>query len=228
LQYKKLGRIHKLNCSFILDLDQVFLDTPFQSLDSTVVFTIDQLKALKSRTFELEEECHKIENERSELYVSQDALVKNLNILRTCRKQGKDELDENFKLKFGQYVNLEILISLKETKRLKELKREYREVDKAANKRIDDARVSLSKTQEELVDLKRKNTDILKRITWLGNAQIKLNKTLDNTNKQIFKDEKDLEGEHTRNNKKDLIGVIKLLNTELDALKGEITALKQK
>lgn len=228
LQFKKLRRIHKLNCSFILDLDQVFLKSPLSALDDGVVFTNEQLKKLRTRTTELEEECRKIESERSELYVSQDALIRNLNVLRTCKKQAKEELDENFKLKFGEYVNLDILNSLKETKKLKEMKREYKEVDNSSTKRIEDAKNSLAKTQEELVELKRKNTEILKRITLLGNAQIRLNKTLDNTNKQIFKDEKDFKTENSHTNKKDLLGIIKLLNSELDALKTEISALKQK
>ena len=58
--------------------------------------------------------------------------------------------------------------------------------------------------------------------------QIKLNKTLDSTNKQIFKDEKNVDQENNNQNHNDLIKVIGLLNSELDELKKEIISLKEK
>ena len=129
---------------------------------------------------------------------------------------------------FGEAVDLDILESLKETQRLKELRKECQETETACKRKVCDARAALQKARDQLLDLKRKNTEILKRITTLGNNQIKLNPTLDNTNKQIFKDDKELEKENTVTNKKDLLRVIQLLNSELDELKREILVLMTK
>lgn len=95
----------------------------------------------------------------------------------------REELDENFKLKFGEVVDLNILESLKETQKLKDLKKEYKETETACKKWIDDSNISLIKSRNKLFEYKKKNTEIIKHITELGNNQIKLNWTLDNTNK---------------------------------------------
>lgn len=228
IQMMKYHRIKDLMCSFILNLDQVYVPYPIHQIDSCILFSKNQLRDLNARTIELENECHKIEQDTKQLRVSKDALIKNLNILRMCQKKSKEELDENFKLKFGEVVDLDILETLKETQRVKDLKKEFKETEAACKKRIEDSNAALLKARDQLLEYKRKNTEILKRITTLGNNQIKLNRTLDNTNKQIFKDDKEVEKENNLNNKKDLLRVIGLLNNELEELKKEILTLKTK
>ena len=41
-------------------------------------------------------------------------------------------------------------------------------------------------TKKHLLELKQENTDIITKITKLGNKQLELNKNLDSTNKNIF------------------------------------------
>lgn len=56
---------------------------------------------------------------------------------------------------------------------------------------------------------------------------MRINKTLDSTNKHIFKNEDNVNRENIMKYKKDLISIIKLLNNELDDLKNEINSIKK-
>lgn len=228
LQLIKLKKINKLVNSYILTLDQIYLSIPLTSLDHIILFTEQQLESLRTRIAELKADCKEIEVEKAQLIISREALNKELALLRNCRKKALENLKENFQLKFGEVIDLKILDAMKQTKRLKELKEELKETEKKSSKRIEEATATVENTKKELYELKRKNTEIIKKITALGNTQLKLNKTLDTTNKHIFKS---TEGDNTENimkYRKDLMSIIQLLNTELDELKNEIITLKNK
>ena len=228
LQLRKSRKINKLQSSFILSLDQIFSNLPLENLENIVMFTEDQFMALNNRIFELKNQCEFIDKEKLNLIRSQESLIKELGLLRFSKKKAQDELKENFHLKFGKVIDLKILDTLKQTKRLKELKIKLKEIEKNSQKKIEDFKNSLLKTKNELFSLKKKNTGIIKKITLLGSTQLKLNKTLDSTNKHIFKNEDNSNKENVVNYRKDLLSIIKLLNNELDELKKEIIVLKNK
>ena len=228
LQLIKLKRINQLTNTYMLTLDQIYLDIPLKNLDHIILFTEQELEGLRTRISELQGHCKEIEVEKAQLIVSREALNKELGILRSCRKKASENLKENFQLKFGEVIDLKILDTMKQTKRLKELKEELKETEKKSGKRIEEATAALENTKKELYDLKRKNTDIIKKITALGTTQLKLNKTLDSTNKHIFKNTEGDNNENIMKYRKELVSIIKLLNSELDELKNEIIALKNK
>ena len=100
--------------------------------------------------------------------VSQESLAKELILLRQVHKKSTDELKENFHLKFGEVIDLKILDSLKQTKKLKELKQQLKDKEISSTKKIEEANNCLQNTKKELYQLKKKNTEIIKRITVLG------------------------------------------------------------
>ena len=59
-------------------------------------------------------------------------MIKKLSILRQAKNSAIKELNESFNLKFGEVIDLNILDSLKSTKRLGELKIELKEKTKIA------------------------------------------------------------------------------------------------
>lgn len=228
LQLIKLRKVNKLVNSYMLTLDQIYLDIPLMGLDHIILFTEKQLESLRVRISELKSDCKEIEVEKAQLIISREALNKELALLRNCRKKAQDNLKENFQLKFGEVIDLKILDAMKQTRRLKELKEDLKETEKKSGKRIEEANLTIEQTKKELYEVKRKNTEIIKKITALGNTQLKLNKTLDTTNKHIFKSTEGDNSENIQKYRKDLVSIIKLLNSELDELKNEIMMLKNK
>ena len=228
LQLTKSKKINKLQSSFILSLDQIFSKLPLKNLKNIIMFTEEQFMNLNKRIIELKNQCDFIDKEKLNLIKSQESLIKELGLLRFSKKKSQEELKENFHLKFGKVIDLKILDTLKQTKRLKDLKIKLKEIEKNSLKKIEDFKISLLKTKNDLFDLKKKNTGIIKKITLLGSTQLKLNKTLDSTNKHIFKNEDNSGKENVVNYRKDLLSIIKLLNNELDELKKEILVLKNK
>lgn len=228
LQLKKLKKINKLTNAYILSLDQIYLEIPLTNIDDFVLFTNEQLNCLKKRITELKKDCDDIESEKVQLSYSREALNKELVILKNCRKKAKEQLKENFQLKFGDVIDLKILDSMKQSKRLKELKAEYKELNIKSVKQIEETEENITKTKKDLYELKKKNTEIIKKITNLGTTQLKLNKTLDSTNKHIFKNTESNNKENVLKYRKDLVAIVKLLNSELDELKKEVIVLKNK
>jgi len=114
-------------------------------------------------------------------------------ILNETEKEAKAECDENYQLKFGRTISLEILDGIKiansglePTEKLKELQKEFIKEEKESIKSIDISRRNMLRTNKELLDLKKQNTEIIKNITSYGNLQLSLNKNFDSTNKNLF------------------------------------------
>jgi len=99
-------------------------------------------------------------------------------------KTEKDKADdEKNMLKFSDAINLLILDSLVPTKRVLELSEEFRQQEKeAASNWKGQAEVF---GEEETVRGEKAYTKYLNQIATLGRTQMKLNKSLDSTNKQI-------------------------------------------
>ena len=53
-------------------------------------------------------------------------------------------------------------------------------------KQVEAAKDGLTETKKKLFEAKKENTKIISRITNFGELQMKLNKKLDSTNKQLF------------------------------------------
>merc|ERR1711976_104375 len=164
----------------------------------------------------------------TELTRQRDELNQELNMLKDALKDATEELKENYQLKFGEEINLEILDGLEPTHKLKELKKEFAKEEKESIRKIEEAKKQMNSTKQKLLELKRENTNIINKITGLGNQQMSLNKTLDSTNKQIFKEKDDDKRHDVHKFRKNLKEIVKLLAKEIDDLRNEIALFKQK
>jgi hypothetical protein len=118
LQYVKLKRINKLHNSFVINLDQIYYPSPINQISNTCLFTQQNLSSLFVNTSQLKLDIRTIELEKNQLFISQESLIKKLSILRQAKNNSIKELNESFNLKFGEVIDLNILDSLKSTKKL--------------------------------------------------------------------------------------------------------------
>jgi len=120
----------------------------------------------------LNEENAEINYKKTELTRQRDELNQELNMLKDALKDATEELKENYQLKFGEEINLEILDGLEETHKLKELKKEFAKEEKESIRKIEEAKKQMNSTKQKLLELKRENTNIINKITGLGNQQM--------------------------------------------------------
>ena len=96
-------------------------------------------------------------------------------------------------LRFGNIVDLDNLEVSGPSNVVLELKNKYQKTEKRCIKNIEEADAELEKTQRELTQAIKNNTNLLNLIRQLGEEQLDLNRKLDSTNKAIFVDEDDEE-----------------------------------
>lgn len=225
-QKRKLDRVNSLPHSFLLTANQVLV--PLDQINSALLFASPVLEKLDKRALELEDERLQITREHEELLSAGGALNKEINLLRAANKLAQAELSENFRLKFGHPIELKLLDGLKSSRKLKELKTELHELQKAGEKKVEEAQNSLRKTKDELIAQKKKSTEVLKQIAELSSEELRLNKTLDSNNRQVLKEDNDSQKQDLMRKRTELVSVVKLLTGELEELKAEIVTLKSK
>lgn len=89
-------------------------------------------------------------------------------------------------LRFGARIDLRKLDDIQPTKQVEEKRDEFKRKEREAERRVEEYNQKLLLAKQKLLSEKKANTDVLTRITELGKQQMKLNKNLDSTNKQIF------------------------------------------
>lgn len=76
--------------------------------------------------------------------------------------------EEKHILKFGDLIDLKVLDALQPTKQVLETREKFKEEERQAILRVEKAKQSLMVKKQELLEAKRKNTQIIERITDLG------------------------------------------------------------
>lgn len=128
----------------------------------------------------------KIDIKKKKLEAEKKILSREKEILAKAEREAKAGCDENYQLKFGEKIALEILDGLEPSAKLKELKKEFEKEEKISLRKIEEAKEQLKKTKKELLEYKEKNTWVIESLSTLGNQQLQLNKNLDSTNKNII------------------------------------------
>ena len=72
-----------------------------------------------------------------------------------------------------------------------DLQNKFQKTEKKCIKMIEETDAEMEKTQRELTQAIKNNTNLLNLIRQLGEEQLQLNRNLDSTNKAIFVDEDD-------------------------------------
>ena len=93
---------------------------------------------------------------------------------------------------------------------------------------IADAHKQLQKAKRSLLQKKQENTRIIQTITKQGKIQMTLNRDLESTNKQIFKDESDNKRTNLSKDKRNLKELVKFFEREIEDLRTEIGLFKRK
>ena len=225
---QKLKRVFKLHSSLILRVGQISAALPIARLNQTVLFSQRNRDQLDREGERLEKEYNVRFNQNRQLFKSMKWLGDEMFMLEDGLRRSHDELEKNFQLKFGERIDLSILDTLKETTKMKDLRREYKSEERAAAEQIRVAQESLAQCKREMMKLKRKNTEIIQRLTNLGKIQLKLNKILDSTNKQIFKDEQGTEKENLMRFQTDHHILVESHQKKLEQLRKEVDELKRK
>lgn len=121
LQKQKLDKVSELYVSIFLRLDQIknlipsdFKDAEPDSwmlpmaLDASILFTEKSLRQLYQNISNLKKEQLEIEKRKQELNREREDLNQELQMLKEALKDATEELKENYQLKFGEEINLEI------------------------------------------------------------------------------------------------------------------------
>lgn len=148
-------------------------------------------------------------------------------------------------LRFGARIDLRKLDDIQPTKQVEEKRDEFKRKEREAEKRVEEYNQKLLLAKQKLLAEKKANTDVLTRITELGKQQMKLNKNLDSTNKQLFvailftiyfltaftliqKEENEDKTTSLTKEKGHLYELVKFLSKEIEDLKTEIQLFKRK
>jgi WD40 repeat protein len=235
IQKEKLEKVSTLYVSYFLRLDQVQNLFDFRGivkipprLDKSLLFTQQGLLNLHNNLKKLGEDATRIEQQSKVLHSKQNTLEREKAILDKAHKEALAECEEIYQLKFGERIPQEVLDGLEPTPKLKALQKEFEKEEKLSIRRIEEANQLLKATKKELLEIKQKNTQIIKFITDTGNEQLSLNKNLDSTNNNITKEEKDNKKNDLMTFRKNLMEIIKLLNQQIEGVRYEISIFKQK
>ena len=150
------------------------------------LFTDNELERLGQRIGELDEEKKKVNRQHEMLKREKNKLAKETEKLNRDKTEKDKAYEEKHMLKFGDVIDLSILDSLVPTKQVLELREAFKKEEKETEKTIEEAKNKYLNYKKRLLEEKKENTKILNKITALGQTQMKLNKNLDSTNKQIF------------------------------------------
>lgn len=131
-------------------------------------------------------------------------------------------------LRFGNLVDLDNLEISGPSNTVLELQNKFSKTEKKCIKSIEEADAELEKTQRDLTQSIKNNTNLLNLIRQLGEEQLDLNRKLDSTNKAIFVDEDDEDKKKSMQEKENLRRLLELQAKEIETLKTEINLYKRK
>ena len=131
-------------------------------------------------------------------------------------------------LRFGNLVDLDNLEVSGPSNNVLDLQNKFQKTEKKCIKMIEETDAEMEKTQRELTQAIKNNTNLLNLIRQLGEEQLQLNRNLDSTNKAIFVDEDDEDKRNMMEEKQRLKNLLELQAKEIETLKAEINLYKKK
>jgi hypothetical protein len=116
--------------------------------------------------------------------------IKKLKTENKNLKKIKEEFEKRYKedcaIRFGQEIDLDRVVQVGETEAVKKLKKNLDLTERACLAKIRKAEDELLKSRKRLQESVAKNTNLLNKITDLGNQKFDLQKKIDTTKKQVF------------------------------------------
>mgnify|MGYP000952821632 CR=1 FL=1 len=102
------------------------------------------------------------------------------------REELEKENRDRHMLRFGARIDLRKLDDIQPTKQVEEKREEFKRKEREAEKKVEEAKNKFLQAKSKLLAEKKSNTEILTQITELGKQQMKLNKNLDSTQKNVL------------------------------------------
>ena len=157
-----------------------------ENLNSSILFTEEELNRLHRRIFELVDERLELVKLNAKSEKDKKRLMRVIENLKKEKAEADKAYEEEHMLRFGDVMNLEVLDSLVPTKEVLAAREAFKKEEKEAEKRVEEAKAKFLAVKKKLLEEKKENTRILKKITSLGETQMRLNKNLDSTNQNLF------------------------------------------
>lgn len=162
-----------------------------KELKDSILFTRTQLLQLINRKRELDEEQINLDKQFKEYKRDHNQKKKEIKENEKIRAAKEREYNERQMLRFGNLVDLDNLEISGPSNAVLELQNKFQKTEKKCIKMIEEAEAEMEKTQRDLTQSIKNNTNLLNLIRQLGEEQLQLNRNLDSTNKAIFVDEDD-------------------------------------
>ncbi|CAD8122108.1 unnamed protein product [Paramecium sonneborni] len=231
-QRKKLQRVNQLDVSFVLKLSQVQnLNDQKQlpvDLNKSILFTEYDFFKLCKRIVELKHEQGKITKQKAQKDKTKKMQEKEIKLKDLKIEDLNKKYEEKHMLKFGDIIDLKILDALEPTKAVLDMRSQFNQEEKEAQRKVSRAKEELSKVKQQLLEVKRENTKIFTNITKLGKQQMDLSKKLTSGNKQLFKGDNKEKRSDMDSDRQSLEDLVKFLGKEIEDLKNEIGLYKKK
>jgi hypothetical protein len=157
-----------------------------ENLNSSILFTEEELNRLHRRIFELVDERLELVKLNAKSEKDKKRLMRVIENLKKEKAEADKAYEEEHMLRFGDVMNLEVLDSLVPTKEVLAAREAFKKEEKEAEKRVEEAKAKFLAVKKKLLEEKKENTRILKKITSLGETQMRLNKNLDSTNQNLL------------------------------------------
>lgn len=162
-----------------------------ETLKDSVLFTRTQLLELINRKRQLDEERVNLDRAFMEYKRDHNQKKKEIKENEKVRSEREKEYNERQMLRFGNLVDLDNLEVSGPSAVVLDLQNKFHKTEKKCISMVEEADGELEKTQRDLTQAIKNNTNLLNMIRGLGEEQLYLNRQLDSTNKAIFVDEDD-------------------------------------
>jgi hypothetical protein len=192
------------------------------------LFTRTQLLGAINRKRELDEERVNLERMFNDYKKDHNQKKKEIKENEKVRSEREKEYNERQMLRFGNLVDLDNLEVSGPSAIVLDLQNKFHKTEKKCIHMIEEADGELEKTQRDLTQSIKNNTNLLNLIRQLGEEQLDLNRKLDSTNKAIFVDEDDEVKKNLLEEKEKLKKLLELQAKEIETLKTEINLYKKK
>lgn len=182
---------------------------------------------LQQRIVELEEEKAGLRKQQRQLKKEHVQLLK----AKKAKEEKLGELEQRARevqlLKFGQEIDLEALENMSSNKHADELRAQLAQQEAKFAKELAEWEARVAEAGAELSKVTRANTSKLEKVAQLTKTQHKLEKDLNSTQSKMVADV-GVSKERLKQEREQLVSLVKLQAKEMEALKSEINMLRRK
>merc|ERR1712159_102586 len=198
-----------------------------EDLSERIVFTNKGLKNLEQKTNDIRQEKAELRNQQKEIR------KQSLRLGREIKVKSAEVADLHAKctdvqvLKFGKEIDLEAIEKASVNKEADELREKLEKHERERLQKVQQLDDMIKESKQEQSSALQKNTDLLKHMGDLTEAQQKLEVAL-NASGGVMNVDHDPNVEHKAAERAHMMDLVQMQANEIDALKAEINMLRRK